>query len=690
MKYLLIVLLLPVTGVFATGYYVSVSGNNSNLGIDPNYPLKTIEKVNSMTFADGDVIAFKAGDKFFGSLKVSRSYLTFTRYGAGVDPCISGLTMVSMFDNVRPGVWQSTAALTNVKNKVNLLLLDNVPQSVCRWPNVVDSTGYITWTAFNGRNSVTAAPLNGQNFTGAEVVIAKEGYVRERNRITEHTGAIITYTPAEIINPRNGPKLPELPSSANYGLFLQRHVSFLDSYGEWFFDSTSKKLSVYFGTQNPDDHSVQIANVDTLVNIGNRTNITIDHLILEGAGMAAVYFQDSRNITVSNCTILSSGAKGIFGWNTPNTLVKGNAINYALQNAIDITGRYASNVTVYSNKVSNTGMLHGMGSFYDDADYKGIYVAVDSFGIVRKNIVLNTGYVAIQYQGSRFLIDSNFVDSFDLVKEDGGGIYTYSGGNAYGRIVSDNIVLHAIGNCSGNKKSNGPHAELIYTDGCAKGIEIFRNTVAYGTNKGFHLNDPHNVYIHDNIVYSANPWSRSKHDECISTSFIMKNNVFFAKKQISDHIHMNYSLKSAYAPVSSNIQQSLSQIGVVDSNFYNIPSDTAFGWYWFDSTNSGLNYMQPRDFKSFIYYKSFAAPMDANSTATRYLSGDTLCYNASDTILIVRFQGLRKRGYPDNSVFNDSAAILPFRSRIFINSGYSNTISLPINGAVRVRMRLRY
>ena len=53
----------------ATDYYVSPSGNDSNMGISSGKAWKTIDKVNSVAFKHGDRILFEGGKKFIGSLK---------------------------------------------------------------------------------------------------------------------------------------------------------------------------------------------------------------------------------------------------------------------------------------------------------------------------------------------------------------------------------------------------------------------------------------------------------------------------------------------------------------------------------------------------------------------------------------------------------------------------------------------
>lgn len=79
-----------------TYYYVdSVSGNDSNNGTSSTTPWQSLAKVNSVTFAPGSQILFKAGDSWSGTLKPlgsgsSSAQNTIGRYGNGASPIIDG------------------------------------------------------------------------------------------------------------------------------------------------------------------------------------------------------------------------------------------------------------------------------------------------------------------------------------------------------------------------------------------------------------------------------------------------------------------------------------------------------------------------------------------------------------------------------------------------------------------------
>ena len=75
--------------------YVSNEGDDSNDGLSENKPIKTINKVNSLSLQAGDNILFKKGETFTGALSFTslsgddNNPITFASYGDGSKPIIT-------------------------------------------------------------------------------------------------------------------------------------------------------------------------------------------------------------------------------------------------------------------------------------------------------------------------------------------------------------------------------------------------------------------------------------------------------------------------------------------------------------------------------------------------------------------------------------------------------------------------
>jgi hypothetical protein len=92
--YFFIFLSFFINATFATSYYVSSSGNDSNSGTSTSSPWKTLNKLDAVDFKGGDVIHFNRGDKWTGKFKVTESGdsenpIRFTSYGNGAIPKLS-------------------------------------------------------------------------------------------------------------------------------------------------------------------------------------------------------------------------------------------------------------------------------------------------------------------------------------------------------------------------------------------------------------------------------------------------------------------------------------------------------------------------------------------------------------------------------------------------------------------------
>ncbi len=674
MKRILMFLFLPLQ-LLATNYCIDNTfdgnGNDANPGTIL-LPWKTMAKANSFTFAGGDIIQLKGGGTYYGSLVFNRAFISVTSYGSG-KAIVSGFTTVSGWVNLGSGVWQSSA-LANVKNKVNLVTLNGGPVEVGRTPNVDDGSGYITYSAFSGQ-TVTAAALSGSNWVGGELLMVKAAYLKHRLRITGQAGAVLTYVSATAtINPMsNGSAVPAnfTPDGAGAGLFVQRHRNTLDKFSEWYFDSTNKKLDMFFGTASPADYVVKIASVDTLLNINSRNNVNISNLIFEGAGMASIFASDASNISIINCQGLNSGAKGIFLWNTSNVTVLDNDFDNSMCNGIDISARHAGNYVIRGNWVNNTGAFAGMGSFFDNADHKAMYIHCDSLALVSHNRIENTAYSAIDFQGNSVHVDSNFIDNYCNICDDGGGIYT-AGQNdltRYGRTIQGNVILHAG---DARKGSNKPaHAEGTYVDQNGAGIDIIGNVIGWANKKGIHLNDPYNVNVSNNLCYLSSTWARSKHTANTSGNFMMHYNSFFTIGDIVSYVHVNEDLSSAYEPVSSTGNQSLHNIGTVDYNRYNFTTSKNYGWYYAVTLGAAYVFMQPGDFVNFSQWKD-SSGLDLHSAVTNISTGHRLEYNASDVAVTVRFDGFKRKDYVTGTSYSDFVEIPAWQGKIMYDDGLSD------------------
>ncbi|MBE7038458.1 MAG: hypothetical protein E7404_06120 [Ruminococcaceae bacterium] len=107
---------LVITG---TKYYVSNNGDDNNSGLSPEEAWKTIDKVNSMQYNNGDAVLFERGGLWRGATVLCKSGVTYAAYGEGEKPKLYGSAKnyadASLWiETETPNVWTTTESFSNV------------------------------------------------------------------------------------------------------------------------------------------------------------------------------------------------------------------------------------------------------------------------------------------------------------------------------------------------------------------------------------------------------------------------------------------------------------------------------------------------------------------------------------------------------------------------------------------------
>lgn len=86
-----------------TIYYVSAEGDDSNDGLSPQSPIRTIDKVNALELKPSDAVMLRRGDIWRGRI-LTKAGVTYSAYGKGEKPRIYG----SPYDAAKHGEWIAT------------------------------------------------------------------------------------------------------------------------------------------------------------------------------------------------------------------------------------------------------------------------------------------------------------------------------------------------------------------------------------------------------------------------------------------------------------------------------------------------------------------------------------------------------------------------------------------------------
>lgn len=458
-------MLLFVQTGFATIYYVSNSGNDSNDGLTEQTAWKTLNKVNTKmsSFNSGDVIAFKSGDEFYGNLIISKvKGLTFTSYGFGNKPIITGGRQITGWKNEGGNIWSASTGTDDVFQ----VFKDDKVLTLCREPIIanryVPAGNFYTLSSGSTKSSFASNDLKGHSdLVGATVVIQSRAWVLETRKIktfNASTGAIT------------------LDSDLIYTLapgrrfFINNSEKLLTEENYWYYNSGELKI---YSQSEPLNIIANTINEDGL-NFLYADDIDVDNLSLKYYNKNGVYGSHLTNFRITKCEFLYCYESGIYVHDASSgeAIIDSNVFKGSNQYAVL---SYVPNTIISNNKISNIAVLENLTS-KEIYTSQAISVKGDN-SVVEFNDLRDLGYVGINLQSNAGIIRNNFVLNHCLDMHDGGAIYSWNGkagdqGGALG-IVSNNIII-------GNRQANKDwHAHGLYMDGGTKNITLDNNSVAY-------------------------------------------------------------------------------------------------------------------------------------------------------------------------------------------------------------------
>lgn len=559
----LFLLIFSVT--YSATYYVSTSGNDSYTPTQAQNqltPWKSLNKINSLTFAPGDSILFKKGDSWIGSIIVpssgtSGNPITYGAYDNGENPVIKGTIPVTTSWVVYSGNIYMTVIS---EGDIIRLFINGEPLITARYPN----KGYLKIDDTLNSTTIKCNALNNVDWTTSSV------HVRTK-RMTIGTSKIISCNTAQKTF-----AMQSVPGSGTYpkwGFFINNKLEALDTAGEWYYDANVNKL--YLWTPNgdsPSNYLIEGSVYDYGILINGKSYVTVNGLSIIGHSIYGITAQNTvSNIIIDGNTILYPDGRGIDIdipiLNSNNNIINNNIIIGANHFGIVING---SNTVISNNTIKNTGLISnftrtGMGNFWLGGDAiltRGANVQIKS------NVIDSAGYIGISSGGTDNIIEYNLVKNCCLCKDDGGGIYAgwqsdESQAGSAGTIIRRNIVLNTQFAPEGTPDIAGypplsglTAAEAVYIDDYGHDITITENTLANCAHRGIYLHNNKNITITNNILYNNKvQLGHNEYEQNYVRNNIAKNNVFYS-------IDENQICMATVAPFTDT------NLAFTDSNYY--------------------------------------------------------------------------------------------------------------------------
>lgn len=623
-------LFFAATALHATDYYVSPAGNDNNNGTSPSTPWKTIAKVNSFTFASGDVIRFKRGSIFYGCIVAGMDGLTFDAYDSGDRPMISGYIHISTqksytFINGQkipvaswPGwsqngnIWSTTipAASSNltVVSTGNLshglqFALTDVLESA-RYPNADDPTypgGYLTYNKLctgTGSNMTcskdtivgTQMPVGTPaSWNGADICIKKNNYT------------IARFSGAQFMN-GNQIKLTKIPSinanysllytdfSNGYGYFIRNHDSALDKTREWTFNNATKTLKIV--GSNPTSIAFDGLNVcilDKLLDLNYKNNITVQNITFIGANQFGIYSEPAQtrlnNIRISACDFMHIGGRGIGLLGTDKVTVDNCYFGYCLLTGIELywpsSGLRGSDFSITNCVFEHIAPFPGMGanSENDFGDQSAVAVAGNTWPTnISNNSFEDIGKAAIRWQGGGVTIKNNVINNAVTSFTDYGAIYTWasipSADTFTNRVINNNIISNCVSDTFGTPHPGYVGGNGIYLDGQTKQVTVKNNTVFNMSRCGIVSNNPVGVTLSGNVLYNNGKGINFSRwvDSVADINININNNTCYATS--SNRLNISYT--TVGVTTGDSLLQELHNAGSLDSNHYGLVNELPF------------------------------------------------------------------------------------------------------------------
>lgn len=657
---IIIIFLLVLIGHHSLGetYYFSDSEGSDNFSRQQaqtkNTPWKSIEKLNSIIplLKPKDTIFLKCGDVFLGHIQLNRlpPLVKIEAYGSGDKPIITSLIDSLKWEKYGENIFR--AKLENNLESLNVVLSDNKLLEMGRYPNSnTKNSGYLLIEKVEDGKITNSANKSGKDFTGAEIVIRKNNWIIDRHPLIWHLDDNYTF----------------IDSSSNYlpiegfGFFIQNHLETLDYEGEWYYDNKDEHLYIY-SKESP--NKISVVSKNNLISITNCSNLTIRDIHFKGSNEATATVENSKNISFINCNFSESGIYGVYAMSTDSLKILHSNFTNHLNGGVFLRWN-DNNPSIINSTFYNTFPFSGMGQ-NGDMQGQAIYMSEHSeAGIIDSNFIKNSGYVAINFNGSNTSVTNNTIDTFCYIKDDGAAIYTAAGKQApvfNNRLVANNRIHNGIGARDGTKpygENDFPYVEGIYIDDNSRYVDVKDNILSNINGSGIYIHNAQNIIIQGNSIYKTSLGIKMTNDRL---------GVDIKEISVSENLILNeYDFQKLYFLRSQS--GDIISFGSFQKNVYLNSSTVSkpFEIYYQNSKNDNLH--ENMSFETWKANYNF----DTNSSNTKILSNDSNS-EIVRTIENISHEALKISLKENEKILNENVVVdhklLPYQTVFIINTKF--------------------
>ena len=579
---------------YRANYFVSATGNDANSGKTPWNAWQTITKVNATTFQPGDVVAFRRGDAFYGTLTPANSGTTgkpiiYTAYGTGAKPKIYGSQPVTGWTVHQSSTYKATFADT-----ITQVFVNDVKMQVARLTYFVPGiTGYTAITApltpYNALKVLTDIPVQAQNYyKGATAITRTENWMSTTRKVVYSNVDTLQFDSI----PPDGQTY-----KAGQGVLLMNKLAFIDSPNEWYSDTATVYLFSP-GGDTPANYAVRASNLKYGVNINNKDFITVKNLDFRHQMHSAINITGTNpnDIIIDNCNISGQDNFGVYAY-------PGTGINFQITNntisdiaGVGIFGINVGAAQIRNNFINNIGLFGTWGIAQNNnhriPENHGSGIELSRYDATGRNTIEYNNITNVGYNGIMWRypadIRYNYIYNSGIAKADGGAIYT---GNA--DASGSNIAYNIIDLCVGEKLGALQSVNMafgIYGDEGSGGLIIENNTVTRATGAGIfsHLgygNNINNNKLFDNVTGFLIKGGNLSTPNTFANNFIASG----ANGQILMGKGPGYKSQTVYATVTNN--KYINAFNASNASvFWNQPTGGSVTYYDYAGFNTVTGY----------------------------------------------------------------------------------------------------
>ena len=569
---------------FATNYYISSTGTNTNPTTTSSSNPLAFTSFSSIALNAGDTVFFKRGDIFRGQINIGASGTTsnpivFTAYGTGATPIISGSEIITNFTIANNAIFPTSKVYKTFYNTNNIknLFVNGVQMTIAQTPNVgaatqfetVNSNSGVSKTGFKSSFSNVGTTIN---WAGAKVCVRTSLWTWETRTVENMIGTdSINYPSAPTNQPTGG--MAGSQGFGGYGFILFNKKELIDAPGEWFYNGTDTLYYYPVNNASPSSQTIDASVYKFGIYSQSRSNITISNLAFQYQDSAAIFFvgKNNNNIVIQNCTFNNQNIFGIKISGT-NNLITQNTFRDCNGRSLDFDS--CVNTIASYNSFKRNGMFRNYGVMGDEDNLTAFASFKSNNVYIHHNVFDSTGYCGLRCDGDNTtnttIVEKNILSNCMMLTTDGAPLKTY-GSFSKAIYYRNNFISNYEGNNAGAPANTSFHTAGIYFDVYASNCKIENNTIEQSNStssitNGIYSNADRNMTIKRNIVFGG-----------VNEGIFINDRLSAPNQTSGDSIY--YNIIFGKGPKSVSIRETSANttdvtqmnLGKYDSNYYYTP-----------------------------------------------------------------------------------------------------------------------